>query len=96
MKTFCIHCRKPIPSERAARRAVTCSGRCQKEYRRQARQDRAEKKCRLCGRRFRTRRPVGNVLATDRVLQPPQPEESLLGAVLMEHNAIMQGSNEDE
>lgn len=62
METYCILCREPIPLKRSVRRAVTCSETCAKEYRRQARQDRAEKKCRLCGRRFRKARFLESTL----------------------------------
>ena len=50
---FCILCRGEIDPARARRGGVTCSETCQKEYRRLKRQESAQRKCRLCGRRFR-------------------------------------------
>ncbi len=90
MKTFCILCTQPIPPHRQARRGVTCSDACAKEYRRQARQDRAEKKCRLCGRRFRTRKPAESDLGSAAPLVSPEPEKSRSGLVLSEHSRILQ------
>jgi hypothetical protein len=48
-------CKGDIPADRARRGAVTCSDSCAREYGRQRRSEHAQKKCRLCGRRFRRR-----------------------------------------
>lgn len=60
---FCILCRREIDGARARRGAVTCSDGCARELYRQRRQATAEKKCRLCGRRFRKRNSVDGVSA---------------------------------
>jgi hypothetical protein len=85
VKIFCVLCREEIPPERTARRAVTCSERCAKEYRRQARQDRAGKKCRLCGRRFRKARPVEGTVSASAGFRSLAAENSRYGVVLHEH-----------
>ena len=60
---FCMVCRGEIPENRARRKkARTCSDKCQAEYRNGMRQERAEKKCRLCDRRYRSKRSYGPVL----------------------------------
>jgi hypothetical protein len=52
-----------MPETRARqKKARTCSDKCQIEYRIRMRQERAEKKCRLCGRAFRQKRKHGPVL----------------------------------
>jgi hypothetical protein len=58
---FCVLCKAEIDGGRARRGAVTCSDGCARELSRQRRQATAEKKCRLCGRRFRNRKPVAGV-----------------------------------
>jgi hypothetical protein len=60
---FCMVCRGEIPLLRArSKKARTCSDQCQAEYRNRMRQERAGKKCRLCGRAFRRKREGGVVL----------------------------------
>jgi hypothetical protein len=62
MTLFCMVCRGEMPEDRARRKkANTCSDQCQTEYRRRMRQERAEEKCRLCGRRFRRSRNLDAV-----------------------------------
>jgi hypothetical protein len=57
MNLFCMVCRGEMPEDRAKqKKAVTCSDKCQTEYRNRRRQERAQTKCRLCGRRFRQSR----------------------------------------
>src|SRR5262249_10702333 len=46
----CCICTNVISGERDRRRAVTCSGECQRVYRNYRRRVRASAKCRLCGR----------------------------------------------
>jgi hypothetical protein len=84
---FCILCKSEIDGGRARRGAVTCSDKCAREVSRQRRQAVAEKKCRLCGRRFRNRKPVGAVSKnTDSTANEAQ--ESLGEAVRDAHNGI--------
>jgi hypothetical protein len=84
---FCILCRGEIDGARARRGAVTCSDRCSREVSRQRRQASAEKKCRLCGRKFRNRKPVDGV-AEDTALATKGPEQSFLGPVRDAHSGI--------
>jgi hypothetical protein len=63
MQFFCMVCREAMPDKRARqKKAYTCSDKCQAEYRKRMRQERAEQKCRLCGRRYRKSRSHGPVL----------------------------------
>ena len=63
MQLFCMVCTGEMPEERARqKKARTCSDKCQTEYRNRMRQERAEKKCRLCGRRYRKQPSQGPVL----------------------------------
>jgi len=84
---FCILCRGEIDGARARRGAVTCSDGCARELYRQRRQVTAEKKCRLCGRRFRKGKAVGGVLENV-ALATNAPEESLGGPVRDAHNGF--------
>ena len=86
---FCILCRVEIAAARARRGAVTCSDRCSREVSRQRRQLTAEKKCRLCGRKFRNRQPVGGVSKSAR-LTPNAPEQSLVGPVREAHSRVLE------
>ena len=67
MTTFCILCREPIPEDRQRRGACTCSSACQKELRRQRRNSRGERFCRLCGRKAKANRKadVSEVVPTE-------------------------------
>lgn len=51
MILFCMVCRGEIPKERG-KRAKTCTRECQVALNDGKRQERAEKFCRTCGRRF--------------------------------------------
>jgi len=63
MILFCMVCRGEMPESRARqKKAHTCSDKCQTEYRIRMRQERAERKCRLCGRAFRQKRNSAPVL----------------------------------
>jgi hypothetical protein len=63
MRLFCMACRGEMPEERARKKkARTCSNKCQAEYRNRMRQERAERKCRLCGRRYKKKRSGEPVL----------------------------------
>jgi hypothetical protein len=61
MTLFCTVCKSDIPPERV-KRAVTCSPVCAKELNRLKVADRAKKKCRLCGRRFKSATKLEPVL----------------------------------
>lgn len=50
MTTYCILCQKEIPDRRQRRSSRTCSPACQREYRRQYLQERAQRICKACGR----------------------------------------------
>ena len=84
---FCVMCRGEIDGARVRRGAVTCSDKCSREVSRQRRQATAEKKCRLCGRKFRNRQHVGSVSENAR-LTTNAPEESVVGAVREAHNDV--------
>jgi hypothetical protein len=84
---FCILCRAEIDGARARRGAVTCSDGCARELSRQRRQAVAEKKCRLCGRRFRNRKPLGSV-SENAALATNNPQQSLGDPVREAHNGI--------
>jgi hypothetical protein len=62
MTTYCVLCREPIPADRQRRGAVTCSSDHQREYRRQRRNERALRNCRLCGRKTKKLKSMGPVL----------------------------------
>jgi hypothetical protein len=63
MQFFCMICRGQMPEERArTKKARTCSDKCQAEYRNQMRQERAGRKCRPYGRRYRKHRSPEPVL----------------------------------
>lgn len=53
----CVICTGEIPEDRARRRARTCSLDCQRLLNNLKREQHASRKCRLCGRRFRTAKP---------------------------------------
>src|SRR5215472_113064 len=60
---YCMICKGEVQEARArGKKARTCSNSCQTEYRNRMRQERAEKKCRLCGRAFRQKRQESPVL----------------------------------
>lgn len=84
---FCVMCRGEIDGARIRRGAVTCSDKCSREVSRQRRQATAEKKCRLCGRKFRNRQPMG-VVSENARLTTNAPEESLGGAVREAHTDV--------
>ena len=86
---FCVMCRGEIDGARARRGAVTCSNECAREVSRERRQATAEKKCRLCGRKFRYRQPVGRA-SENAVLSTKTREASLSGAVREAHNAVLE------
>jgi hypothetical protein len=86
---FCILCRGEIDGARARRGAVTCSDGCARELYRQRRQGTAVKKCRLCGRRFRKRKPVDGVSA-DVASASNKPQELCGGAVRDAHTRILE------
>ena len=62
MTLFCTVCKAEIPPERI-KRASTCSLSCQKELNRLRVAERAKKKCRLCGRKFRSATKLDPVLS---------------------------------
>jgi hypothetical protein len=84
---FCVMCRGEIDGARARRGAVTCSSECARQVSRERRQASAEKKCRLCGRKFRNRQPVGAV-SENALLDTNILSASLVGSVRDAHNGV--------
>jgi hypothetical protein len=72
MTTYCTVCRGEIPEKRANRGSHFCSEACHERYRRERRNLKAGKACRLCGR------------SPARLKRKTCKQE----AVPMEHNAI--------
>jgi hypothetical protein len=85
---FCILCKSEIEAGRARRGGITCSESCALELNRLRRAMSARTKCRLCGRRFRTRKPVERVSGTAKGLRASQPEESKFTPVRDPHNPV--------
>jgi hypothetical protein len=85
---FCILCRSEIDPTRARRGGVTCSPNCALEVNRLRRAMSAQARCRLCGRRFRTRKPVERVSGPTKGVRAPDPEESKFTPVRTPHNHV--------
>jgi len=85
---FCILCKSEIDPARARRGGVTCSPECAQELNRLRRAMSAETKCRLCGRRFRTRKPVEGVSETTKGLRPSSLKESEFTPVRTPHTHV--------
>jgi RNA polymerase-binding transcription factor DksA len=50
LKRYCTVCREPIPLRRITRGSFYCSAACRDKAKKEMRQFKAEKECRLCGR----------------------------------------------
>jgi hypothetical protein len=85
---FCILCKGEIEAGRARRGGVTCDEDCAKELNRLRRAMIAKLKCRLCGRRFRTRKPVERVSGTSKGLRAPTPTDLKLDPVRDPHKHV--------
>lgn len=59
MTLFCVVCKSEIPLKRARRHAVTCSDDCGKNLNLERLRDVRKRKCKACGRRFRTKTQEG-------------------------------------
>ncbi len=81
METFCVMasqerieagiCLHAIPEHRRKRGSHFCGKTCHADYRRQRRQELADRKCRLCGRERRQRREIDGVRSAHTTPQNP-------------------------
>lgn len=95
METFCILCREPIPEDRQRRGAVTCSTTHAMEYRRQRRDERALRFCRLCGRPARKVKPLKAVLHEHSGLFKNSTRDPQKGQAARESSQFEAGNQED-
>jgi hypothetical protein len=85
---YCVLCRGEIDPARARRGGVTCSPECARECSRLKRHLSAETKCRLCGRRFRKRKPVEEALGPSKGFRASEQKESKFTPVRDPHNHV--------